>query len=215
MAQNRSHAVMQQRVEPPDSLDFFPTPPWATRALLEQLAPDHRLAGQTVWEPACGEGHMVRPLAEAFARVIASDVHLYSAEQDAVCDFLIGWDHPREIRPPHWVITNPPFRLGSEFALAAIAVAEIGVALFTRAGFLEGGAAKDGSSRYARLFKPHPPTRVLQFCERVPILKGRLDKDASTSTSYCWIVWERDCAPRPFGWIEPCRSRLERAEDYQ
>jgi len=36
--QNTSHAVMAQRVEPHDSLDFFPTPPWATRALCEWIA---------------------------------------------------------------------------------------------------------------------------------------------------------------------------------
>ena len=35
MTQNRSHAVMQQRHEAHDSLDDFPTPPWATRALME------------------------------------------------------------------------------------------------------------------------------------------------------------------------------------
>lgn len=31
-AQNRSSAVMQQRAEPHNSLDDFPTPPWATKA---------------------------------------------------------------------------------------------------------------------------------------------------------------------------------------
>ncbi|MGH8525505.1 MAG: SAM-dependent methyltransferase, partial [Gammaproteobacteria bacterium] len=31
--QNTSHAVMAQRLEPKDSFDDFPTPPWATRAL--------------------------------------------------------------------------------------------------------------------------------------------------------------------------------------
>lgn len=36
MTQNTSHAVMAQRVEAHDSLDDFPTPPWATRALLER-----------------------------------------------------------------------------------------------------------------------------------------------------------------------------------
>ena len=37
MSQNRSSAVMQQRSEPHDSLDDFPTPPWATRALCQHL----------------------------------------------------------------------------------------------------------------------------------------------------------------------------------
>ena len=35
--QNTSHAVMAQRVEPKDSADDFPTPPWATRALVEHV----------------------------------------------------------------------------------------------------------------------------------------------------------------------------------
>ena len=36
--QNTSSSVMQQRSEPQDSLDDFPTPPWATRALCEYPA---------------------------------------------------------------------------------------------------------------------------------------------------------------------------------
>lgn len=39
MAQNTSYAVMQQRREAKDSLEDFPTPPWATRALCEWIAP--------------------------------------------------------------------------------------------------------------------------------------------------------------------------------
>ena len=64
MASNRSYAVMQQRIEPPDSLDYFPTPPWAARALCEFLAspaPEgggEDLRGQTCWEPAAGEFHL-------------------------------------------------------------------------------------------------------------------------------------------------------------
>lgn len=36
MPQNRSHAVMAQRVESLDSPDDFPTPPWATDYDLEK-----------------------------------------------------------------------------------------------------------------------------------------------------------------------------------
>jgi hypothetical protein len=38
--QNTSHAVMAQRNEAKDSLDDFPTPPWATRTLLEHVIQD-------------------------------------------------------------------------------------------------------------------------------------------------------------------------------
>jgi hypothetical protein len=72
-------AVMARRREPPDALDYFPTPPWATRALFRRVLP--ALGGETiasVWEPACGEGHMAEVVTE-FARgqVIASDIFNY------------------------------------------------------------------------------------------------------------------------------------------
>jgi len=37
MSQNRTTAVMQRRSEPHNSLDYFPTPLWATRALCQIL----------------------------------------------------------------------------------------------------------------------------------------------------------------------------------
>ena len=61
-------AVMAQRREPPDALDYFPTPPWATRALFRHVLPVLGVeAIGRVWEPACGEGHMAAVIAE-FAR---------------------------------------------------------------------------------------------------------------------------------------------------
>lgn len=77
MSQNTSSAVMQQRSEPHDSLDFFPTLPWATRALCVHILRD-AVSGRSVWEPACGEGHMVRPLQEYFASVRGSVIAQFS-----------------------------------------------------------------------------------------------------------------------------------------
>jgi len=208
MSQNRSHAVMAQRAEPHDSLDFFPTPPWATRALCEQLLLNDDLARQTVWEPACGEGHMLRPLGEYFCLAWGSDVHDYGYDRGLVEDFL--W--PTSHRDVDWIITNPPFRLGREFAIRALHIAKVGVALLVRTAFLEGG------ERFNTLFAQHRPSDVYQFCERVPMVKGRYDPKASTATSYCWIVWRCgvDMAPlfTAFHWIPPCRAKLEREADY-
>ena len=211
MSQNTSSAVMAQRREPPDSLDYFPTPPWATRALLEWL--DERsaaLGGRgSVWEPACGEGHMARPLAERFECVMATDAHDYGF--GTVRDFL--W--PGHDEPVDWIITNPPFRLADQFALTALARATCGVALLVRTGFLEGGTSAD--NRYRTLFSVSPPSDILQFCERVPMFRGRLDAEGSTATAYCWLVWRYLRRPAPmteFHWLPPCRSRLERPGDY-
>src|SRR5262249_878663 len=79
--QNTSHAVMAQRFEAKDSLDDFPTPPWATRALLEHVIPNKDLARRSVWEPACGEGHMAKVLKESFGRVDASDIFPYGHDE--------------------------------------------------------------------------------------------------------------------------------------
>src|SRR5689334_2766261 len=87
MAQNRSHAVMAQRIEAQDSRDDFPTPPWATRALITHVLNDYGPFGhQSVLEPACGAGYMACPLAEAFGQVLVSDIHPYGFGQ--VRDYL-------------------------------------------------------------------------------------------------------------------------------
>lgn len=204
MAQNTSHAVMSQRVEPLDSLYHFPTPPWGTRALCEWLKDKYTLKKHGVWEPAAGAGDMARPLSEYFEEVYASDVHDYGCGYDVV-DFL---DASR--RDDFWIITNPPFRLAEQFAMKAIERALFGSAMLVRTSFLE------STGRYSRLFSQQPPTDILQFSERLPMHKGRLLANGSTATSYCWLVWQAHLIGKQtnFHWIPPCRKRLERAEDY-
>lgn len=205
MGQNRSHAVMSQRIEAHDSLDHFPTPPWATRALCEWLG--RGLGGvamfTTVWEPACAEGHMSRALAEYFYVVNSSDVHDYGF--GAVRDFLWAGESP----DVEWIVTNPPFRLGEQFATKALELASRGVALLVRTAFLE------SAERYETLYSKSPPSDVLQFVERVPMFKGRLDRHGSSATAYCWLVWRKgEARVTRFHWIAPCRKRLERDSDY-
>ena len=63
-------SVRAQRREPPDVLDFFPTPLWASRVPAAGV-----LTINWAWECACGQRHMAGVI-EEFARdpVIASDV---------------------------------------------------------------------------------------------------------------------------------------------
>jgi hypothetical protein len=203
--QNTSHAVMSQRVEAADSPDDFPTPPWATRGLIEYaLEGKMALAGLTCLEPACGAGHMVKVLDEYFGDVRFADAFSYG--YGPVRDFLT---HPYPTSSFDWVITNPPFRLAEEFVLRALKVARVGVAILARTVFLE------SVGRYEGIFKASPPTKFAQFSERVPMLRGRLDKNATTATGYAWFVWEKDKEGSPkLIWIPPCRRQLERAGDY-
>lgn len=208
MTQNRSSAVMQQRHEAHESLEDFPTPPWATRALCEWLR--HRGEGIdafTVREPAANRGHMVRPLREYFAAVEAADVHDYGAGFP-VADYLFG-PVPALV---DFTITNPPFRLAEQFIERMAASSRFGFAVIVRSAFLE------SVGRFERLFVANPPSHVLQFTERVVMHKGRLAPEGSTATAYCWLVW-LDGGAGVFGetffdWIAPCRKRLEYAGDY-
>jgi hypothetical protein len=49
-----THAVSDRRIEPKDSRDELPNPPWATRALLEYVIDKASVASLTCLEPACG-----------------------------------------------------------------------------------------------------------------------------------------------------------------
>jgi len=206
MSQNRSSAVMQQRSEPNDSLDDFPTPPWATRALCEWLSGQQAIDGFVVREPAANRGHMVKPLAEYFNRVEASDVHDYGVGYP-VADYLWG---PTPA-PVDYTITNPPFRLAEQFIQRALQSSRRGVAVIVRSAFLE------GKSRFESLFSVCPPDYVLQFVERAPMCKGKIDSKVSSATAYSWLVWfkkDEEFTDTRLLWIAPCRKRLERESDY-
>lgn len=221
MAQNRSTAVMQRRrPTPPDALEYFPTQPWAVRALCEFLASiGEPLAKLGCWEPTCGEGFMADALAEYFGRVEATDVWRYS-DDHAICDFLAA---PAG-RRADWVVINPPFKPALRFIEAGLQHCRRGVAAVMRISALEGG------ERHDELFAVHPPAWVLVYSERVVMLEGRLIEDgkpdpfnldeqgqpkkASSATSYCCIVWipgEHETRLRLTGKV---RDRLKRAGDY-
>lgn len=221
MVQNTSHAVMAQRSEPNDSLDDFPTPPWATRALIMMLRQRLSVGPQGICsEPAANRGYMVRALREVFRQVYASDVHDYGFGFDCA-DFLFP---DSQLEPSDWIISNPPFRLGKEFSITALERCKVGCAMLVRTAFLEGG------DRYRTLFAPSRPNYVFQFVERVIMAKGVLRdpskpywdekakkwKRPSTATSYSWLVWLKTnrASDSTFDWIPQCRLKLERPGDY-
>lgn len=220
MGQNISQAVMARRVEPHTSLDDFPTPPWGTRALLRYLGDRGLLTGGEVWEPACNRGYMARPLAEGFRTVRTSDIMDYGwAGQQEICDFL--FPSPPIFTAPEWIISNPPFRLATQFVARALDIATHGVAMLLRTSFLEGG------ERYEALFRTRRPNLILQFTGRLTMVKGRVVQrlesrnpkrkgGGSGATAYAWFVWAplTPAAASVFDWLPYPKAELERAEDY-
>lgn len=178
-------SVMAQRAPVDETtLDYFPTPPWAARAGAEMVrALDPGCA--SVWEPACGGGHMALPLAETLPGVSVSDIHDHGglcsplcAERGQLGDFL-----DPDFRPdyrPDWIVTNPPFARGAAFAQAGLRRARRGVALLLRTAFVE------SAGRYPLIagLALHAP-----FSERAPMVKGRWDPRAASATAYSWFFW--------------------------
>ena len=203
----RDHrAVMaSRRATAPDDPDFYPTPPWGARAggeLIRRLDPR---AG-SVWEPACGQGHMAHGLADYFETVHVSDLVPYG--RHAIFDFL------GEAPPPFeadWIVTNPPFSLIDPFIRTALKRARRGVAMLMRAGVLE------TPGRYRLLYRDHPLTIFAPFIERLPMHKGRWEPNGSTAAFYAWFVWLVPAPSRRLATIVPIppgtRDRLKRPGD--
>lgn len=211
---------------PWQALEFFPTPPWATRALMVYAIGDGIDVAESVWEPCCGLRHMSDVLGEQFAEVRASDVFRYPMETNLAApieveqfDFL---DEVAIAAAPavDWIVTNPPFSKAAKMLDHALLKARLGVAFLLRMQWLE------GETRFREVFCDRGPTIVLPFVERVPMCEGGLDPEGSTATMYAWFVWLRNPEARDMpGWyfcapeelvvrlIPPCRARLSKPTD--
>lgn len=205
----RAHRVVaHRRIEPADSLDYFPTPPWATRALFAFVLGRRGFDRLIVEEPCCGEGHMAYALGDFFGTVRSSDVFPYGFGETR--DYL-EHDAWHDIDPPHWTVMNPPFAEKSlAFMGQALSRSRVGVAAFVRS------TQTEGIRRYEQIFSRYRPAIIAQFVERVPLHRGRWIPDGDTMTAYCWMVWRLDqtVARTDYVWIPPiCRGTLHYARD--
>ena len=169
--------------------DYYATDPRAIDKLcaVERFTP-------TVWECACGGGHLVNALRAHGYAVLASDIVDRGCPSSYILDFLhadyCAFD----------IITNPPYRYAKEFVEHALNITSLGckVAMFLKLTFLE------SRSRRA-LFEKYPPKRIWVFSERVQCAKnGDFEKYKKTSTAvaYAWFIWEKGyVGETTVGWI--------------
>jgi hypothetical protein len=169
--------------------DYYPTPPWATRALLGLLDDQYGPLGR-VWEPACGGGHMAEVLREAGHDVLATDLfdHGYVGRDGELTDFLSP--KAAALGPVDWVITNPPFKLADQFVQVGLERAGEGVAVLCRLQFLEG--VKRSGLHFGGNEVGDGLSILAPFCERVAMVRGRYDPGASTNMAYAWFIYLKD-----------------------
>lgn len=155
-------------------LDFYPTPPEVTAALMEFL----RMKPCVVWEPACGGGHMAEVIKRYGHEVIASDIR-DTGYGKAGLDFMGAVPIPCDA-----IITNPPFNLSEQFIRKALFCAPV-VAMLLKSQYWH-------AQKRVRLFDEFPPAWVLPLTWRPDFLfDARESGDRSAPTMEClWTVWQ-------------------------
>ena len=154
--------------------DFFPTPAWATHALID----NERFDGE-IWEPACGDGSMARVLEQTGCPVRATDL-FDRGYGEAGQDFLTT-DYVTDN-----IVTNPPYNAAEGFVRSGIACSRKKFALLLRLAFLE------GANRQRTIFATNPPSRVWVFSERITFYPAGATRQGSGTTAYAWFVWDKE-----------------------
>lgn len=171
-----------------EKFDAYFTPAWCTEALLDALPCP---LPATVWEPACGDGAIVRPLQAAGCKVVASDLIDHGAGYRAGIDFLTVERLPTVAgRPVSAVVTNPPYNRSDAFTRRALALLEAAggglLALFMRLEYACGQRRRD-------LF-----TRP-DFAGNLIVGRPRWYADTTVSPrfEYAWLLWRvgERCVP--------------------
>jgi hypothetical protein len=166
--------------------DFFPTPKWATFALID----NEKLDGD-IWECACGDGSMSQVLEQTGQDVFSSDLYERGYGEVGI-DFLLAE------RSANNIITNPPYNCAEGFVKTGVTLARNKFALLLRLAFLE------GANRAKTIFSQVPPSRVWVFSERITFYPAGAERKGSGTTAYAWFVWDKDAPGQTeLKWFKP------------
>lgn len=150
-------------------LDFYPTPPDVTVALLDFLKLEHG----TIWEPACGDGAMSRVLTARGHTVISTDLR-DTGYGEGLIDFLQA--DPRDCDA---IITNPPFNISDLFIRKSLSIAPL-VAMVLKSQYWH-------AKKRSILFEQCPPSWVLPMTWRPDFMNG--ERGGSPTMDCIWTVW--------------------------
>lgn len=166
-----AHQPVTKRLIDSSGGDFYPTPPWATFALLD----NEDFSGE-VWECACGDGTMSDVISDFGLPVISSDRFDHGFGET-------GHDFLTSTRRASNIITNPPYYDAGNFVAHGLKQARRKLALLLRLAFLE------GQHRTRTIFHRHPPSTVWVFSERITFYPKEAERKGSGTTAYAWFVW--------------------------
>ena len=166
--------------------DFYPTPTEAVEALIgvEKLPKD-------IWECACGDGAISKPLIANNHNVISTDLNDWGYGKSGV-DFLMEC---KPLAPA--VVTNPPYKLANEFVIKCMDMKLPYFAMLLRLAFLE------GKQRRAEIYDRQPPARVHVFSERLTMWRGDEEQpEGSTGfIAFAWYIWQQGNTDTKLRWL--------------
>jgi hypothetical protein len=170
--------------------DYFPTPAWATYALMDNESFDGE-----IWECACGDGAMSRILESRGNPVRSTDLYDRGFGEAGV-DFITSKTRSDNI------VTNPPYNSAEHFVRNGVNLARRKFALLLRLAFLE------GANRAQTIFTESPPSRVWVFSERITFYPAGAVQAGSGTTAYAWFVWDKGASPgTELRWLKPGYKR--------
>lgn len=174
--------------------DYYATHPIAAKLLLE-LEPQL----QSIWECACGAGHLAKVIDENHKLLRATD--LVDRGYGNVFDFFDEDYYAGDI------VTNPPFKDAQKFIEHALNIIDTGhyACFFLKLQFLEGKARRE-------FYEKNPPKRIWVASGRIPCAmdgqfevwdaKKKKNVPISSPVCYAWFIWEKGFKGKTtLGWM--------------
>ena len=173
--------------------DYYATDPKALEIFLDKLKEDGIELHKSIWECACGGGHLSKLLEKKGYKVWSTDL-IDRGYGTANTDFL-------KSKEDEWhgdILTNPPYKYAKEFVEKALEITRIGcyTVMFLKVQFLEGQARQE-------LFKKYPPKYIyVNSARQTCYINGDMSKKMSSATCYCWYIWQKGFRGEPIiRWI--------------
>ncbi len=158
--------------------DFYPTPLESFTPLLPFIK-----GAKAVWEPASGDGRLVKAMQDFGIDAWGSDL-CPQRKEDAQADFfLMDWFSVFEMgKWADCIVTNPPFNIAQDFATHALKqVSE--VFMLQRINWL-------GSQKRKAWWQEHQASALFVLSKRPSFTDaGITGKSGTDSCEYAWFYW--------------------------
>lgn len=165
--------------------DFYATNPKA----VEMLFQNEEFKSGDYLEPCVGQGHISNKIKELIPDAEMFSIDLIDRGHPGiyVADFL-KYETSKKF---DYVVTNPPYSLGKEFAEKSLSLLKDGgkLAMFMKIQFLEG-------EKRRQFYKDNPPKIIYVFTKRMATFNNGSEVDENgkpwaTTMCHAWFVWEK------------------------